>query len=174
MAEPFVAEVRMFACNFAPRNWALCDGSIMAIRQNTALFSLVGTNFGGDGKVTFGLPNLQGTCVPGAGSGPGLTPLVVGETGGEATHTLSTTEMTAHSHNLMGQPPNRFDVANRAEAVGDALASPAEQPIYATGQTVQMANVLQPQGSGLPHNNMQPYLAINFCIALAGVFPPRP
>src|SRR6476469_335842 len=151
MADPFVAEVRRFPFSFAPTGWALCDGQIMPISQNTALFSLLGTTYGGDGRSTFALPNLQG-CVPmHPGQGPGLSLHDLGALGGTETLALLESEIAAHSPTVGAANGNLFIPA-------------------ANATQVQMHGVaIQPTGSGQPHNNLQPYLTLNFCIALQGV-----
>ena len=174
MANPYVGEIRMFAGNFAPRNWALCDGQLMAISQNTALFSLLGTQFGGDGRTTFALPNLQGMAPMHQGNGAGLTPRVVGETGGESTVTLLSSQIASHSHAFncgvgsKGETSTVTSQYNCDEAAGTT-------PIYATTTdgSVMSPAMLQSPGNSLPHENMQPYQCVTFIIALAGVFPPR-
>jgi microcystin-dependent protein len=175
--DPFVAEIRMFAFDFlVPRGWALCNGQLMPISQNTALFSLVGTYYGGDGKSTFALPDMRDN-VPvhtGFDQGPGLTPRVLGETGGAPFVTLIQSEMPVHTHNLMAAPnpalvklpsPNvalaRSKNGNAYDAVNNANSVPLDP------------NAIAPTGGSLPHNNMQPFLAVSFCIALQGVFPAR-
>lgn len=174
MAEPFLAEIRMFAGNFAPRGWAMCNGSILAISQNTALFSLLGTNYGGNGTSNFGLPNLQGSVPIGQGTGPGLTPREVGETGGEQAVTLLTSNMPAHTH----IPKCLSGAGGASSPAGDAWASgvPRGKQLYASGigtpQTMN-AGALTSAGGNLPHNNMPPYLALTFIIAMAGIFPAR-
>jgi microcystin-dependent protein len=177
MSNPFVAEIRMFAGNFAPTGWALCNGQLMPISQNTALFSLIGTYYGGDGKSTFALPNLQDSAPVGAGQGPGLSERFLGEVGGEQAVTLLTTEMPAHSHavNASTSLGNQTDPANAVWAIAGAIRG-GGPPTYATGQGG--APGMHPQalsitGSSLPHNNMPPYLTVTFMIALQGVFPPR-
>jgi microcystin-dependent protein len=173
MADPFVAEIRIFPFNFAPRGWAWCNGQLLPISQNTALFSLLGTTYGGDGKSNFALPNLQGSAPMHPGQGPGLSLHDLGETGGSDTVTLLESEIPAHSHSLMslGAPGNRTSpVGNtiaRASA-GNAYVPPAGAPIV--GMSPQ---ALPPAGGNQPHNNLQPYLTAYFCIALQGVFPPR-
>jgi microcystin-dependent protein len=173
MADPFVAEIRIFAFNFAPKGWAFCDGQIMPISQNTALFSLLGTTYGGDGKSTFALPNMQGNAPMHPGQGPGLSLHDLGETGGSQFVTLLESEMPAHSHAIMSQnaPGNRTNPGGNSFArtsSGNVYIPPAGAPL------VPLSNQsLPPAGGSLPHNNMQPYLTLNFCIALQGVFPPR-
>jgi microcystin-dependent protein len=175
MADPFVAEIRIFTFNFAPKGWAFCDGQLMAIMQNTALFSLLGTTYGGDGKSTFSLPNLQGRVAIHQGQGPGLSLRDLGEEGGEASVTLIASELAPHNH-----PVNASGVsANKLSPGGNfpAASLPATQPRYVTAAVapVQMAAgmISGGGGGGQPHENRQPYLALNFCIAMQGVFPPR-
>ncbi|GGD08882.1 phage tail protein [Aureimonas glaciei] len=171
MADPFVAEIRIFPFNFAPKGWAWCDGQLLPLSQNTALFSLLGTTYGGNGKSNFALPDLQGSAPMHPGQGPGLLPHDLGEIGGTETVTLLESEMPAHTHALMTAPD---DPAESNDPAGKALAR-ANLFIYATGTTTQMAaQALAPAGGSAPHNNMQPYLTCYFCIALQGVFPPRP
>jgi microcystin-dependent protein len=175
MSDPFVAEIRIFPFNFPPKGWAFCDGQILPISQNTALFSLLGTTYGGDGKSNFALPNLQGSVplhVGGSGAGPGLSTYDLGETTGVESVTVLQSEMPAHSHPLNAQTVDQGD--NRIP--GPALNLANEQ-IYApaTSDTVQMNGAaISPAGGGQPHNNLMPYLTLNFCIALQGIFPPRP
>ncbi|AKF07711.1 phage tail protein [Sandaracinus amylolyticus] len=176
MADPFVAEVRMFGLNFAPRGWALCNGQIMAIAQNTALFSLLGTTYGGDGRSTFGLPNLQGAAAMGAGHGPGLTPRPLGAVGGSATVTLLTTEIPAHGH---GVSFSRAESYEGHPGAGQPAMTQGGLALYAPPGASSPTTAMSPlalgvSGSSQPHNNLMPYLAITFCIALQGVFPPRP
>jgi microcystin-dependent protein len=174
MADPFVAEIRIYPFNFAPKGWAFCDGQLLPISQNTALFSLLGTTYGGDGKSTFALPDMQGNAPMHPGQGPGLSLHDLGETGGAETVTLLESEIPAHSHQLtgLGAP------ANRTNPIGNSIArSSAGTPFQppAGAPLVPMADVtVTPAGGDQPHNNMQPYLTLNFCIALQGVFPPRP
>jgi len=176
MSNPFVAEVRIFTGNFAPKGWALCDGQLLPISQNTALFSLLGTTYGGDGKSNFALPNLQ-CCAPmQAGQGPGLSLRDLGETGGEQTVTLLQTEMPAHSHTAQATTdlttPNASP-ANNIWASGQKGFGNVYTPSV-SGQNVQM-NPLGTSiaGGNLPHNNMPPFLGLTFIIALQGVFPAR-
>jgi microcystin-dependent protein len=174
MSDKFVAEVRIFTGNFAPTGWALCNGQLMPISQNTALFSLLGTMYGGDGKSNFALPNLQGSAPLQQGQGPGLSLRVEGEIGGEQTVTLLQTEMPAHAHTIQA-------------AAGTGLADPTNN-VWASGAkgfgsiyspSVPASNVqMSPfatsvAGGNLPHNNMMPYLGLTFIIALQGIFPAR-
>jgi microcystin-dependent protein len=170
--DPFVAEIRIFPFNFAPKGWAFCNGQIMSISQNTALFSLLGTTYGGDGKSTFALPNLQANAPMHPGQGPGLSLHDLGETGGSETVTLLQSEMPLHPHSLVAslsdglftQPPNQLF----SQGVGVNIWG-TNAPNITLADTA-----LAPAGGDQPHNNMQPYLTLNFCIALQGVFPPRP
>jgi microcystin-dependent protein len=174
VADPFVAEIRIFPFNFAPRGWAFCDGQLLPISQNTALFSLVGTFYGGDGKSTFALPDLQGSVPVHHGQGPGLSRYDVGQLGGSDAVTLLQSEIPSHSHALRANPQ-----------LGDSPSPAADRAIARLGsinvyQTTSNANLtpmaaesLPPAGGSQPHNNLQPYLTLNFCIALQGVFPPR-
>jgi microcystin-dependent protein len=175
--EPFLGEIRMTGFNFAPVGWALCNGQILSIAQNTALFSLLGTTYGGDGRATFALPDLRGRVPLHQGQGPGLQPFVLGEVGGEPTHTLITPEMPAHNHLAQAMAYN--GAGNSNVAAGHAWAKDAgtQSATYTTNapnismapNTVNVAIT----GSSQPHNNMQPYLTVNFIIALQGIFPSR-
>jgi microcystin-dependent protein len=171
MSDPFVAEIRIFAGNFAPTGWALCNGQLMPISQNTALFSLLGTFYGGDGKSTFALPNLQGSAPMGQGEGPGLTPRALGEFGGEPFVTLLNSEMPSHNHFV--QASNQIGT-DRTPA-GEDLARSKGMNLYGPSGTIVPMSVdaTTPQGNSLPHNNLQPFLVFTFIIALQGVFPPR-
>jgi microcystin-dependent protein len=170
MTAPFVGEIRMFGFNFAPRNYAFCHGQIMSIAQNTALFSLLGTTYGGNGQTTFALPNLIGRAPMSFSQGPGLSPRDLGEVGGSESVALLSTEMPAHGHAMSAQSSR----ADRANASGAALAASAD-PVYSSGSSVgpMHAQAIGFTGGNQPHNNMQPYMAINFCIALLGIFPAR-
>lgn len=174
MSSPFVAEIRMFAGNFAPKGWARCDGQILPISQNTALFSLLGTVYGGDGKSNFALPNLQASSPIQHGQGPGLSLRDIGETGGTANVTLLSTEMPAHAHPMMADGFDSGD--NRAPSPDMALAKCSPGNAYVAGNVSPVSmnpGTLAVMGGSLPHNNRQPYLAVTFIIALQGVFPPR-
>jgi microcystin-dependent protein len=173
MADVFVGEIRVFPFNFAPVNWAQCDGQLLAISQNTALFSLLGTQFGGDGKSTFALPNLQGNMPLCMGDGIGLTPRDMGETGGSATVTLLTTEIPAHTHPVLAAATG--NVSSPANAMFGGAAR-GRSPGYAaagTGTVNMSAGAVGQTGGSQPHDNMPPYLTLNFCIALTGIFPSR-
>jgi microcystin-dependent protein len=173
MADPFVAEIRIFPFNFAPKGWAFCNGQLLPISQNTALFSLLGTTYGGDGKTNFSLPNLQGSAPMHPQQGPGLSLHDLGETGGSDTVTLIQSEIPSHTHALQASTQPGED----ASPVGEALARSTGASLYQTNTAsniVQMgAGAVAPSGGNQPHNNMQPYLTLNFNIALQGVFPPR-
>ena len=169
MADPFVAEIRILPTNFAPRGWAFCHGQILPISQNTALFSLLGTTYGGDGKSNFALPNLQGRAPMHPGQGPGLALHDLGEVNGAETVTLTPAQMSSHTHQLTadsGAPTT----GNPTNAV---LASPAALRKYSAALDLEKMAPVGAAGGSQPHNNMQPYLTLNFCIALQGVFPPR-
>lgn len=172
MADPFVAEIRMFAGNFAPKGWALCDGQLMPISQNTALFSLLGTFYGGDGKSTFALPNLQGATPMQQGQGPGLSQRFLGEMGGEQYVTLIQSEMPAHSHAIMadGNTLNAKQTSPTGHVPGNLTGktdfSSANQPNAIMNPV--MASIA---GGSQPHNNLMPFLGLTFIIALQGVFP---
>ena len=172
MADPFVAEIRVFPFTFAPKGWAWCDGQLMPLSQNTALFALLGTTYGGNGKSNFALPDLQGRAPMHPGQGPGLSLHDLGETGGSETVTLLDSEMTSHSHGMKADasdPANVKLVNNQA-----SLAISIDGPIYQTSGNATMApEALTPTGGDQPHNNMMPYLTYYFNIALQGVFPPR-
>jgi microcystin-dependent protein len=169
MSEPFLGEIRMFAGNFAPTGWALCDGQLLPISQNTALFSLLGVQYGGDGRTTFALPNLQGRSPMHCGDGPGLTPRVIGESGGETAVTLAATQMPAHGHAALA-------AAGAGNQVGPSGNDWAEIRgyVYSPNADGQLSpSALGLTGAGQPHNNMPPYLALSFIIAMQGIFPPR-
>jgi microcystin-dependent protein len=175
MADPFVAEIRIFPFNFAPKGWAWCDGQLLPLSQNTALFSLLGTTYGGNGKSNFALPDLQGRAPMHPGQGPGLSLHDLGETGGSETVTLLESEIPSHSHVLNGQVPP----ADTNLPTGHVLARASVgnvnhyQPPAGAPLVAMSPNALAPAGGDQPHNNLQPYLTFYFNIALQGVFPPR-
>jgi microcystin-dependent protein len=173
MSNPFVAEIRIFAGNFAPTGWALCNGQLIPISQNTALFSLLGTTYGGDGKSNFALPNMQGSAPMQAGQGPGLSLRDLGEAGGEQTVTLLQTEMPAHTHGVQASTTGGLpSPTNNAWASG-LKGHPGSYAAPGSGNVQMSPSGTSISGGNLPHNNMQPYLALTFIIALQGVFPPR-
>jgi microcystin-dependent protein len=174
MSNQFVAEIRIFAGNFAPTGWATCDGQLLPISQNTALFSLLGTTYGGDGKSNFALPNLQASAPLQQGQGPGLSLRDLGEIGGEQNVTLLQTEMPAHNHTAVaasgtGQP----DPTNNAWASGAKGFGSIYSPSVLASNAQMSPAALSINGSSQPHNNMMPYLCLTFIIALQGIFPPR-
>jgi microcystin-dependent protein len=170
--DPFVAEIRIFPFNFAPTGWALCDGQLLPLSQNTALFSLLGTTYGGDGKSNFALPDLQGAAPMHPGQGPGLSLHDLGETGGSDTVTLLELEMPAHTH---ATHADVVDVADtNVPSTNASFAQSSGGTLYQSSANTQLAGqALAAAGGSQPHNNLQPYLTLNFCIALQGVYPPR-
>lgn len=174
MADPFVAEIRIFPFNFAPRGWAWCDGQLMPLSQNTALFSLLGTTYGGNGQSNFALPDLQGRAPMHPGQGPGLSLHDLGESGGSDTVTLTTAEMPAHSHALRASSEAAEEATPGAGRVQARSRGGSVYQTDAGGDKTQMAaQAAAIAGGSAAHNNLQPYLTFNFCIALQGVFPPR-
>ncbi len=175
--EGYIAEIRMFAGNFAPRAWAFCQGQILSIAQNTALFSLLGTTYGGNGQTTFALPDFRGRVAVGTGQGPGLPSINLGEVAGEPTHTLIITEMPAHNHTLQVQIGLADANATSTEGDGKILGSPAANiysaPNTASGHMGGVTSSIGIAGGSQPHNNMQPYLGMNYIICLQGIFPSR-
>ncbi|MEP6796246.1 MAG: tail fiber protein [Saprospiraceae bacterium] len=169
--DPFVAEIRIFSGNFAPTGWAQCNGQLLPISQNTALFSLLGTYYGGNGQSTFALPNLQGSAPMHHGQGPGLSERFLGEQSGSETITLLTSEMPVHNHPLM----SIGDVGDVNTPTGNGMARSTGAAVYnPSGSLAQLSpNALGVNGSSFPHNNLQPLLTLNFIIALQGVYPPR-
>jgi microcystin-dependent protein len=166
MSSPYLGEIRIFSFNFAPSGWAMCNGQTLPINQYAALFSLVGTTYGGNGTTTFQLPNMQG-AVP-VSTGPSN---VLGAIGGEANHTLVTNEMPTHSHTMQGVVT---PAANERSAIGNLPGAPTSD-LYNTGGTTAAfaSSAVVPFGSGQAHNNIQPSLVLNFCIALVGIYPTR-
>lgn len=172
MTDQFLAEIRIFPFNYAPTGWALCNGQLLPLSQNVALFSLLGTVYGGDGKSTFALPNLQGAAAMHPGEGSGLTARTPGEQGGAQSVTLLTSEIPSHAHRAMA-------TNERGDSALPAGNLPAmavdDHPYRATGTATQMAvPAAAVTGGGIPHNNLMPSLALHFCIALQGIFPHRP
>lgn len=174
MAEPFISEIRSFAFEFAPRNWARCDGQLMPVSQNKTLASLLGARFGGDGVKTFGLPNLQGRVAVGAGQGPGLTPRTLGERGGAESVALMQDEIPTHSHELKAGAGRRGSETPSGTAV---LNLSTKGQAYSTAEPttpLSDASISTVEGDDQPHENRMPYLTVNFCIALQGEPPKRP
>ena len=174
MADPFVAEIRIFPFNFAPRGWAWCNGQLLPISQNTALFALLGTTYGGDGKSTFALPNLMGRAPMHSGQGPGLSQHVLGETGGSDTVTLLESEIPAHTHAVRANSdPGELQVPTPARSLARSQNAQAYQSTVNQSLVAMAPQTLSSAGGNLPHNNMQPYLTFYFNVALQGIFPPR-
>ncbi|MBB4002546.1 MAG: tail fiber protein [Aurantimonas endophytica] len=169
MADQFLAEIRIVPFGFAPKGWAFCDGQLMPISQNTALFSLLGTNYGGDGKSTFALPDLQGAAPMHKGQGPGRSERFIGETGGSTSVTLLVAEMPAHNHalSMSARPSDNLDPTGLSLGTGNNVY------VTTAGSATLGPQALAAVGGDQPHNNMQPFLTCNFCIALQGVFPQR-
>ncbi len=170
MSEPFIAEIRMFGFTFAPKGWADCNGQILSIAQNTALFSLLGTTYGGNGTSTFALPNLQNMIPVGMGQGPGLSQYVLGETSGTTNVTLLSNQMPQHNHSF-GSNSGDADATNPASSV--PARATGETPFVAGAPNTALSTTIGLVGGGQPHNNLMPYLSVRFCIALQGVFPAR-
>jgi len=171
MSDPFIGEIRIFAGNFAPRNWAFCNGQLLPIAQNTALFSILGTTFGGDGRTTLGLPNLMGRAPMHPGSGPGLTPRRLGETGGASGVILNVNEIPQHKHVI--QASNLGESTGNPAAAALAETSPLDNYAPLLDQEKLAGDALANAGGNRAHNNMQPYLGLSFIIALLGIFPSR-
>lgn len=175
MSEPFIGEIRMFGFNFAPRNWSFCNGQLLPISQNSALFSLLGTSYGGDGRTTFGLPEMRGRTPVHYGSGPGLTPRQIGQRSGQEGVTLTPAQLPSHNHAAQmkaeSRPANLTDPTNAILANGPTAyrANTPAEDVNMDANAVTIANT----GGNQPHDNMMPYAAVNFCIALFGIFPSR-
>ena len=169
MSEPFLGQITIFGFNFAPRSWALCDGQVLPINQNQALFSLLGTTFGGDGQTTFALPDLRGRTPLHQGTGPGLSSRPLGSKGGEQTHALTTTEIPNHTHAARASSAD----GNAPVPTNNVLAAANNAYRPPDNLTALQAGTLATTGTGQGHENMQPYLTLSFCIALMGVFPSR-
>jgi microcystin-dependent protein len=176
MSDPFLAEIRMFGGNYAPKSWALCNGALLPVTQNTALFSLLQKSFGGNGTTTFGLPNLQDNVPVGAGSGTGLSPYVIGQQVGQTAVTLTSDQMPQHSHQVSANP-NVGDVKTPKAGMSFARSAPGSAFAPDAGNKFDAMDASAFSGftgAGQPHNNLQPYLAVTFIIALQGLFPQRP
>jgi microcystin-dependent protein len=175
MAVPFVAEIRIFSFNFAPTGWAFCDGQLIPLQQNIALFSLLGTTYGGDGDENFGLPDLQSRVPVHQGQGVGLTERPLGERGGISEEVILESQMPAHAHAISVAPnAGTTPVASPTVSLARSRGINLYQTDISTNIVPMAGQKLVPAGSGFPHNNLQPYLVLNFCIALQGVFPQRP
>ena len=171
MTEPFIAEIRIFPYTFAPKGWALCDGQLLSISQNTALFSLIGTNYGGDGRTTFGLPKLRGSVPISQGQGPGLSPYEVGQPAGTEFVTLLQSEMPVHNHLVTAQTIDQGD--NRIPSSTRNLGNTQIYQTATNPNTILNPAAVTPSGGSQPHSNLMPSLTFNFCIALEGVYPQR-
>lgn len=171
MSEPFLSEIKIFAFNYAPKGWAMCNGQLLPINQNQALFSLLGTTYGGNGQTNFALPDLRGKVPNHFGDG-----LVLGQTGGEMAHTVTTSEMAAHTHTLFSNLAVVSPDTNATQGVptGNYWANSGKST-YSTSQpnSIMGPSAVTNVGGSQPHNNMQPYTVLNFCIALQGIFPSR-
>lgn len=171
MSEPFIGEIRPFGFNFAPRGWAQCNGQLLPISQNTALFSILGTTYGGDGKSTFALPNLQGVVPMGNGQGPGLSPRALGQKGGSETVVLTSQQIPPHTHSANCNAGN----GNQLAPAGNVWAQDAggSREYGDTGPSQMAAGAVGNVGGDQAHTNLQPYQVVNYCIALQGIYPPR-
>ena len=171
MSEPFVGEIRMFAGNFAPRGWAFCDGQLLAVSQNDALFSLLGTIYGGDGRTTFGLPDLRGRIPIHAGTGPGLSPRRLGAKGGAEKVTLTVNQLPSHSHPMRASA----DPASGPNPQGDVLAETTTDRVYSdnAADAAMASSSISAVGGSRSHTNLMPYLCVHFIIALVGIYPSR-
>lgn len=180
MSDPFVGEIRLFGGTYAPADWAFCDGSLKPINQYQALFALIGTTYGGDGVTTFAVPNLAGRVAVGQGSGPGLTPRTLSETGGEENHTLTPNEMPAHTHMVVATTtPGTLTGPTNAAITATPTGGTAKNSLYVTQGTSAMVPAamaptsITPNGGSQPHPNMMPTVCVSYIIALNGVFPSR-
>ncbi|WP_205516957.1 tail fiber protein [Paenibacillus sp. SYP-B3998] len=172
--DPFVGEIRLFGLNFEPKGWAFCNGQLLPISQNSALFSLLGATYGGDGKSTFALPDLQGMVPMHAGQGPGLSEYALGKIGGSESVTLLADHIPTHSHALQYGTSGGTQESPVGQILKDTGGRRGGLAYTSLTNMVPMGgNAIMQAGGGQPHNNMQPYLTLNFCIALEGVFPPR-
>jgi microcystin-dependent protein len=180
MSQPFIGEIRAFGFNFAPQGWAQCNGQTLAIQQNAALFSLLGTTYGGNGQTTFMLPNLQGRVAISQGNGAGLSPYVIGQIGGTENVTLIGAQLPAHTHPVnactttsgnLAQPTGAFPAT--VQITGETKGGTVNTYSTATPNAIMNPNMIGPNAGNQPHANIQPYLCINYCIALQGLFPSR-
>jgi microcystin-dependent protein len=171
--EPFLAEIKLFAGNFAPRGWAFCDGQLLPINQNQALFSLLGTMYGGDGRTTFALPDLRGRVPVHPGNGPGLSPYSIGQMGGAETVTLTVQQLPAHSHSLNANAQNGDTSDPPGSSLADTKGSDKDYMKSGVVNTEMSPNSIGATGGGQAHENRQPYLAVSYIIALQGIYPSR-
>ncbi|MBP7460913.1 MAG: phage tail protein [Candidatus Delongbacteria bacterium] len=182
MADPFIGEIRLWGCNFAPYGWAFCDGSLLSVNQNQALFNLIGNSYGGDGNQTFAVPNLKDRIPIGFGQGPGLTNHPIASSGGQTAHTLTANEMPSHSHSFtagsatcsLGTPQNNYFGIPRYSTTTGTTKNALNYASAADSPGMMNPNVIAPIGGSQSHENRQPYLTLNFCIALEGEYPVRP
>lgn len=174
--DPFVGEIRLMGCNFAPRGWAFCQGQLLPLAQNTALFSLLGTTYGGNGQSNFALPNLQGSTPIGFGQGPGLSQRFLGESGGSDNVTLLTTQIPGHTHGVAANSTAGTQLNPTNAVWATSVGGRTPPPLYSNvaANTPMNVGAISPAGGSQPHSNRQPYLGLNYVIALQGVFPPRP
>jgi microcystin-dependent protein len=173
MSEPFVGEVRMFAGNFAPQGWAFCDGQLLAVSQNDALFSLLGTVYGGDGRTTFGLPDMRGRLALHAGQGPGLSERRLGAKGGSEHETLTVNQIPSHKHNLAANNAAGTSTTPTGSLARDTAGSNLYAQALSTTRSNLSSNALNNTGGSQSHSNMMPYLCVNYIIALFGIYPSR-
>ena len=175
MSDQYLGEIRIFGFNFEPINWAFCNGQLMPIKQNPALYSLLGTNYGGNGTTTYGLPNFQGLRPVMFGQGPNLSAYAIGQTGGVPLVALNATQMPLHSHaaSALAGAGGKSPAANTVWSEASERGVNAYAPSNSSSNVAMSAGVATTVGGGQPHNNLQPYLTLNFCIALAGIFPQR-
>jgi microcystin-dependent protein len=171
MSEPFIGEIRMFGGNFTPRGWAPCNGQLLSIAQNTALFSILGTTFGGDGRTTFGLPDLRGRVPMHQGQGPGLTPRTLGESGGREAVALTPAEMPSHAHTLSAS--DQVGTANSPTGNVPAPSSRRTRAYAPVANTIMGPTVVGEAGGSQPHDNLPPFGCVTFIIAIEGIFPSR-
>lgn len=173
MSEPFLAEIRIFGGNFAPQGWAFCDGQLLPISTNTALFSLLGTTYGGNGQTNFALPNLRGRVPMHPGQGPGLSSRSLGEEGGSSSVTLLQNELPSHTHSMKYNKSVPGDSNSPAGKLFAGSVVPVAS-VFSSSPPDTAIGSATAAGGGQPHNNMQPYLGLSFIIAMQGIFPPRP
>lgn len=173
--DPYLGEIRIFAGNYAPRDWAFCDGSLLSIAQYNALYSIIGITYGGDGKTTFQLPDLRGRAPMHYGDGPGLTPRTFAQSIGSSTVTLNQTQMPIHKHITQGSSVVAGGINNPTNAIWGSKSALSAKPYVSLKNTVAMKiDIVNPQGGNQSHNNMQPFVAMNFIICLDGIYPPKP